>query len=472
MFLESLINSFNYSFFMSNLIRKLVTNHVFVFIFLSLVVILFKLPSLNLPFHWDSFVDIAETAFALINNTHNLSGYYFRHPPFPFLVLTLCFKIFGTSYIVANILMMLTNITALFYIYKIGKYIYNEYVGILAALSSFFIPIFFSQSILVNNINFIRPLFFMAIYYTLTRDIKKYLIFASLLLLSRETEIFTIVCTSFIWIWREKKIKWQLSIPFLLLILWAICNKLLFGWFLYPTYVSFFSFSIDSIFLFRSYFYELFISQNRFILTLGYLLSSMFLKKKLSSREANFEALSLIIIFSYLLFYSFTPNFLPRYFVSLYPLLIILTYGKIQKVLSVKFCIVFFIIINTLFIIGWHGERTIPPGWQLETNMEYADVVRTHMAAAKFIEKNYANQTVLTCWPMTLELSNPFNGYVNKKIKVQDYLTNKSTSNIQVIYFSQQSNCYKLLNEVDLSNFILVKEFLQTGKITRVYYKK
>jgi hypothetical protein len=57
-------------------------------------------------------------------------------------------------------------------------------------------------------------------------------------------------------------------------------------------------------------------------------------------------------------------------------------------------------------------------GFPWEENLAYRDFVLLHRDAAHFLEEKYAGARVLTAWPASDELRNPYYGYLNTPLKV------------------------------------------------------
>jgi hypothetical protein len=53
-----------------------------------------------------------------------------------------------------------------------------------------------------------------------------------------------------------------------------------------------------------------------------------------------------------------------------------------------------------------------------EENLAYRDFVLLHRDAARFLEANYTEARVLTSWPATDELSNPYYGYTGRALRI------------------------------------------------------
>jgi hypothetical protein len=59
-----------------------------------------------------------------------------------------------------------------------------------------------------------------------------------------------------------------------------------------------------------------------------------------------------------------------------------------------------------------------PYGFSLEDNLAYRDYIELHQRAEKFLEARYPMAVVLTSWPASGELSQPWIGYVERPVRV------------------------------------------------------
>ncbi|MCM2325158.1 MAG: glycosyltransferase family 39 protein [Candidatus Woesearchaeota archaeon] len=436
------------------------TKDILVFLFLLSFVFLLKYDTFNYPFFWDELgVDIPSAIWSYDNHLSPFIGEKaMGHPPVSYIILAIFFKIFGISIFSARLAVLLATAAALFYIFKIGEHIYDTKLGMAAAITSFLIPIFFSQSGLAMSTTFMIPFAFITIYYFLKKNILIYSISATLLIMTRELGVLLVFLLTSLWIFQRKaniKTLAVLSIPLVVFIIWTLLNKYLFGWYIYiPTAVRI---SSSFLFDFRSRIFDFF-SQYRILLLIPFIFIKQFKPE---------EKTLYYILMSYVLFHSFF-TFLPRYFTFLYPLLVIISFGIIYSY-SKKIAIPFFLILSILFIFSWNGQRSIPPGWMLETNMEYADIAKTHAHAARFIEQNYPDKRVLTCWPMSSELSDPNMGYVSSAIDIVEM--QNMDEGFDIVYFSRQSNCYNLFDNMDATKLEKAATFESNGKSADVYKK-
>jgi len=181
--------------------------------------------------------------------------------------------------------------------------------------------------------------------------------------------------------------------------------------------------------------------------------------------------------------------FLPRYLLPLYPLLFVLCGISLDVMFTDnKKIIIFLVGIIFVFTTQWNLHRVVESdgaGAELETNLEYIDMVKTHQEACAFIEDRYSDSVVLTTWPMTTELMFPYLGYVNKSIKCYapfNYELNEEGSvsikiknqanlrNVDLVYFSPQSHGYKaMLRLMSSMHLKYIKQFSRDNKTTQIF---
>jgi hypothetical protein len=59
-----------------------------------------------------------------------------------------------------------------------------------------------------------------------------------------------------------------------------------------------------------------------------------------------------------------------------------------------------------------------PYGFSPEDNLAYRDFIEMHLDAERFLEARYPIATVLTAWPASGEITQPFLGYVRQPLRV------------------------------------------------------
>src|SRR3989344_428828 len=343
-------------------------------------------------------------------------------------------------------------------------------------------------------------------------------------------------------------------IPLLVFGLWLVSNKLYYGHFVYPLNASLLSFNIipilfNAIIIMKNFFFDyykwgltsfivlscfsfkLFKNKIRFIYS--FILSLLFFILIFNLNELSvyfskyfpninnyffilkeFSLLFTILFFIFLLsferFVNFWSNknfyvfyfvfifaffsyiiFIPfplRYGLPIYPIIFLLFSVSLVKIFK-KYSYFLLFIVLVLFVIQWTGDSNLP-GFVLESNMEYVDVVKTHQMASHYLEENYPNSTILVSYPQSLELKYPYLGYVNKPLKTISIppfpgLTSKNftiylnpniynktidLNSVDIAYYSKQQFENKYSRELyEILDKILIKRFELNGKTVEIY---
>ena len=125
------------------------------------------------------------------------------------------------------------------------------------------------------------------------------------------------------------------------------------------------------------------------------------------------------------------------------------------------------VVVCCLFTFGYRSNRS-GPGWQLESNLDYADMIATHKAAAQFLERHHPTEPIASCWPMGAELGEPRNGYI--KTPLPGMQADGPVPRGSLIYYSPESGCGddpKVLALI--SSAKLVRRWEIRGKTAAIY---
>jgi hypothetical protein len=76
----------------------------------------------------------------------------------------------------------------------------------------------------------------------------------------------------------------------------------------------------------------------------------------------------------------------------------------------------FALVAGLLLCLFWNPPYPYP----YENNLAMVDFVRLHQQAADFVERSYPGQKITTAWPLSIELRRPANGYVKRRMAVQE----------------------------------------------------
>jgi len=466
------------------------------FVGILALVLVFKFNTLDNPYNWDAMGGIIDPAldsydndFRLIND--NNTG----HPPLHRIILVLVWKIFGYSIAISHLLIILIGAIGLFYTYRLGNVIFNRWVGVGATVLLLFNQIFFAQ---IGTLNYAVPLMtlsVMTLYYYLTKKPTLFVIFGSCLLLTKETALIIIVAIfvhHYIEILiKDKTIRFDhirsgiiILLPVIPLLLWLMFLKTNLGWFYNPHLDSFFANSGLIKNLFYQFVYDNSthnVNKYNYLILISIILYLSAFWTKIKFNIKSVYLLFFIIIIGQTALFSYTVS-LPRYYLLIYPFFYIAGANAIYNIfhkINKSNIIYLFVIIACcgLFVTNYWGTRS-DGGSILESNLEYLDLVETHKSAAEYLQVNFPNYTVISCWPMTAELDEPRYGYVSKKIEysnVYETVNNEpvvywipESAKGTIVYYSPESSCPHLINNVD-EDLVLEKRFGKNNKYTEIY---
>lgn len=237
------------------------------------------------------------------------------HPPLYYELLGLSFKLFGESLLIGHVFTLVFTFLLMFYTYLLGRTLYNPFIGFFAALALFISPLIFAQSGMVH-LDIILAFFSVAtLYYYLENKTFAYLVFGSMLVLTKEPGILIILGVGVYrfliknnllrGICKNKKIcvvkiKDLIihAIPAYVLITWFLINRYVYGWMFHPSYIKFFGLSVFPQ-EFLSRLHQLFFIDYHFIITTGIFTCLLPIKKFYNRNKKLFF---LILIFSFIIF--------------------------------------------------------------------------------------------------------------------------------------------------------------------------
>ncbi|HLY41727.1 MAG TPA: hypothetical protein VKR52_10955 [Terracidiphilus sp.] len=121
-----------------------------------------------------------------------------------------------------------------------------------------------------------------------------------------------------------------------------------------------------------------------------------------------------IVLANAVLFSVIGGALLTRYLLPMYPMVLLVAVSTFYR--RVRFWYLLAVMSAAAFVAG----LGINPPYRFapEDNLEYARVIRMHLAGIEQLNKRYRGSTVLSAWPMTDELSKPELGYVKEPYPV------------------------------------------------------
>jgi hypothetical protein len=105
---------------------------------------------------------------------------------------------------------------------------------------------------------------------------------------------------------------------------------------------------------------------------------------------------------------------LARYMLPVVPLMILVCVSTIWRRLPAWKAVI--VVVALAFISALFVNP--PYGFSPEDNLAYRDYIRVHQRAETFLQARYPNARVLTAWPASDEVTQPYLGYVQKPMQV------------------------------------------------------
>lgn len=440
--------------------------------FIALLIL--HLPQLRLPYYWDEAGYYVPAAFdfyrsGLLIPTSTLPS---GHTPLVMIYLGLAWRLFGYSAWVARAGMTLIAAATVTSLYVLGRRVASREIAIWSALLLALSPLFFAQSTLVH-LDLAAALFTtLAALFLLGDRFWLFALAASLAILSKETAV-VLLPVAWLYVWRRGSRAGRptlfthgapLVAPLLPLAGWAFYYHHATGYWIgnreYLSYNLYSTLSPVRIFwsLLRRI-HELLIGGFNGLVTTCAMLGLWWGRRygtrnagevrnsKLETRNsksvASFESrspsreprisspgprfedeplwgrfifLAAGLIAIYLLLLSVVGGaILSRYLLPVVPMFYLATVGMMTRLPRTTHRLIL-TVVAACFVWAWYINPPYP--FPYEDNLAYADFIRLHEAAARDLEAQPGQPRILTAWPATNELTQPFLGYVHKPLRI------------------------------------------------------
>lgn len=470
---------------------------------LILVTVGFWIPTVTLPYWWDSAGFIMQQAhqYALTNFSPLISSFSdFAHPPLLSIMIALFWRVFGESLAVSHIVYLPFVLLAVFSTYFLGKELFQDRIvgpilGFTTAVLLLFTPVFLAQ---VGIIYLEIPSTAFAVTSYLFFLKKRYVLFAlsaSMMVLMKEYMLFIVLLFLFIYLYRvlknrknsksisleKKNILFQI-IPFIVMSAWLLLHKISTGWWIVMPGRSIGDsggYSINFLQL-VSVFSFLFLSQWRVLLLLillSCLVGSYFFSERIWKRQQRFwsiEKLPLFFIPIFYLFFFGKTEFLARYSLIVLPFFYLLSLLALLNVFSVsglkkKFSalVVVFVVCLYGFFTQWDLHRQIKSYHfsPLEENLEYRDIIFLGRQVSSYMTQNYHDKAIYSSFPFTYMLSMPYQGFIDDPLRIKECSQFKKGDRVDVVIYHLFSpgspSCLRMLEELKPQD---IKRFNKNGK--------
>ncbi len=436
-----------------------------IFVLLFACVFLLHISLLRLPYFWDEAGYYVPAARDLL-----LSGSLIphstpsnAHPPLVMAWLALCWKIAGFSPLVTRTAMLVISAFSLTGIFRLARRVANQEVAIASTVCTMLYPVFFAQSSLAHVDLAAGGLAFWGLSEYVERRLGKAAIWFSLAVLAKETAILAPLAlfgwelvSLFLEFWETRRSSgpqrfwvaqrfsaaiqppaseralapkvWKsaaLLIPIVPLALWYAYHYsrtgFVFGnpeFFRYNVQATVQPLRIFLALLLRLW--QVFGYFSMYLLTLATILAMW-----LSPRRDHGEERPRIAPHTQLAFLSVIKVYvvvmavvggavLARYMLPVVPLVIIIGISTLRRRAHLWQGIV--AIIALAFVAGLFVNP--PYGFSIEDNLAYRDYIVLHQHAENFLQGRYPHARVLTAWPASEELTQPFLGYIPRPMQV------------------------------------------------------
>ena len=423
----------------------IINNYDYIILFTILVLfVIYKSPLLHFPYYWDeawSYKPAIEEMYinspSLLPNSISVE-HYKGHPLFFYFSSSLWLTIFGNTIFSSKFFALFISVLVLVVSFIFTRFLTNSklsavFVVLLIASQSIFV----AQSTLVLPEMLLALLSLLSLYLYLKKQKILFVIFTSLLLLTKETGVmllFSIILFEIINSYKSilhnlKKtvtVNIYLLLPIIPVALYFILQKILVGWYFYPEHIGFVEFGDVFYTKLEGYLGYLFIYQSRNILSviaIAFIIYSLIKKVKIKTKPLM---LFFIFIVSYILFSS-VNFYATRYMLSLIPVFTIMVVYIISSVIKKEMFkgLVYVLVLTPVLIYTFtHNKNS-------DHNRGYENNIIVQQKMIEYCENNdLYNNSITTHFLMLVNLTDSIMGYLsasNKFNNISTYIINNST---------------------------------------------
>jgi hypothetical protein len=439
-----------------------------IFVLLFAVVFLLHIRLLSLPYFWDEAGYYVPAARDLLYSgsliPHSTPSN--AHPPLVMAWLALWWKLAGFSTLVTRTAMLAIAAFSLTGIFRLARRVANVEVAIASTICTMLYPVFFAQSSLAHVDLAAAGLTFWGLSEYVDRRFGISAIWLSLAVLAKETAILAPLAL-FGWelvsrvfgFWVAQRFSaaiqapapsralapavWKsatLLLPIIPLSLWYAYHYSRTGFvFGNPEFFRYnVQATVEPLRIFLALLMRLWQVLGYFglsLLTLATLLAMCLPPRRNAGEERpriafNVQFAFLAVVATYVLAMAIVGGAeLARYMLSAVPLVIITGVSTLWRRARLWREVV--AVIALAFVIGLFVNP--PYGFSIEDNLAYRDYILLHQHAEQFLQTRYPRAQVLTAWPASEELTQPFLGYVPRPmrvVRVEDFSADQLMSGI------------------------------------------
>jgi len=389
---------------------------------------IYKFPLLSIPYYWDEAWSYKPAIEEMVKNGSTLlpssitSETYKGHPLFFYFITSLWLKVFGNTIFISKLFALFISVSLMITTYFASKLLTNnKIISLFAVLLLAFQAIFIAQSTLVLPEMLLALLSLLSLLFYFKKKKILYIVFGSLVLLTKETGIVlfaSIFISNILFNFNEirnnfiKYIKdnYYLILPVIPVVLFFILQKLFAGWLFYPEHIGFIEFGDAFYNKLESFSGLLFIYQGRNLAFFIVIAISIYLiSKRIKIKRYKELSSFLIFIVLYILFSSIN-FFSPRYILSLIPIfsivvIMLIDIALVNKIL--KYIAIIAIIASPLYYSLTHK-------FDYDHSIGYENVVEVQEKMIDYCEaNNYYDKNIVTNFLMQVNMSDSIMGYLS-----------------------------------------------------------
>lgn len=391
-----------------------------------------KLQYIELPYYWNEAVNFAFALQHMLQNGVTFIPNASLNPELtqghPLLYyFTICFglNVFGNSPLTAHVINLLMASLILYAVFYIAAREFKPHVALLAVLLVIIQEVFWVQSVIVMPEIMLSLCVILALYNLLLYNKIYYAVYASLAVLVSESALVLIMSGFIYTFFISQKFRFTPEfikrnvfslIPIFIFAIQAFLNRLVYGWFFYPGFMSKLNTGLNSILnQLEQQWFIIFSSENRIVLSLIILISFvLWFSRNKSVKRIVYDRRFLLVFIYIILFllYSAFNSLSPGYVLSPVLLLMFVAAVAVNYVIRIKLLIVVlaFGFTFTNYITALQASSAA------ETSMGYADEIRVTKKIARFMQDSIPdkNEPVICGLLMSNYLTNPALGYIKR----------------------------------------------------------
>ncbi len=432
----------SYYMILTDTMKKIIDSNWFIPILL-LSNFLVRLHFLLIPAHLDEpfyFLEAEHIAKNAMNPFINFSAY---KPPVIYIVPVLLDKLVFPSIAWGRLTAYLFSSLALGFIYKLAELLSNHRVATLSTVLVFLFPLFMVQSLFFVDAIAFTALFLGTLYYFFSDKLLPYIICSVLLCLTKEPGIllpamlliYTLLSPD-----RNRRaagaprIRWFYHlIPVILFIDWLMGNKLFLGYYFTTNLTPYSRQAVLQTITTGQYIRNLItilVSNAAWPFTGIIFVSFVFLRKSLTKQMQ----LILIVLTAFILFHA-AGDFLPRYVLFIYPLLILISVHVLKAWIKKTALLGAATVgIGVLFILTNIYTSVFASRIGLgDTSFAFMRYTQLKMQAISYISKSYSDSIIIDHTELLVPLLTYSEfGYVTHPIALASWGCPTPSSSIQV----------------------------------------